>query len=571
MNTIKYISYSYLNESIFTKNNSALADFNGDLVKSLEAQQIHKKLRLFYDNKNFVNAEYLINRKFIYFYYNPPSLEIPSIYDEWLNIQKPTLLFGIGLGYGLKYLLDKSTIPKIYLYERDKALLKIALTLHDFASQILTERLMIVPQEEILSLVDKEIEVILPGPLLFRENKVEFLTVSRMMNSGYLASKRAVIVSGSLFILDCATTLFDRGWDVFEIDPDILTPQMTHYLLDMFNPEIVIKINLLNKIEQYSRKGVVVEWEIDPIAFPIPTVKPDDSEKLFVFTHNPDRVSKYQESGYCHFEYLPLCANPHKFYPKKLDADSKNRFGCDVSFVGSLLFKSQQSFIKKLLDILSKHSCDENKSWGDIHTWITKLISNPPVMSKNMNFVEDLKSLLNDTPLPSQLKKEKFNFLVISSVEEYLAYLWRKQVVSAMVPMGIHIWGTEEWKNEFPHNYRGKADHYLDLPKLYLASKINLDISRIYQPNIVTMRVFDILACGGFVLADRNEALLDLFSEDWDIVCYDTPEEAVDKINYYLNHDSERTTFAERGYNKVVNSHTFENRINYILNMTGLQ
>ena len=152
-----------------------------------------------------------------------------------------------------------------------------------------------------------------------------------------------------------------------------------------------------------------------------------------------------------------------------------------------------------------------------------------------------------------------------------MSYLWRKQVVLALVPMGIHIWGTEEWKHDFPKNYRGRADHYLDLPKLYLASKINLDISRIYQPNIVTMRVFDILACRGFVLADRNDALLELFKEDWDIVCYDTPEEAVDKINYYLNHDSDRTTIAERGYKKVVNSHTFENRINHILSKTGLE
>ncbi|MFQ5771476.1 MAG: glycosyltransferase, partial [bacterium] len=70
---------------------------------------------------------------------------------------------------------------------------------------------------------------------------------------------------------------------------------------------------------------------------------------------------------------------------------------------------------------------------------------------------------------------------------------------------------------------------------------------------------------------DRNEALLELFHEDWDIVCYDTPEEAIDKSKYYLKHESERLAIARRGRQKVVQSHTFEKRINHILNKTGLR
>ncbi len=570
MNVRKYISYSDLKKSVFTKNLKAFACPDGTLIKALEAEQIHNKLRLFYEHKDFVNAEYLTDRKYVPFYRNPPDLEIPPIYDEWLQIQQPTLLFGVGLGYGLKYLLEQSTIPKLFVYERDKSLLKAALILHDFAQQLSEERLVIVPQEDIFTIVDKGIEKTIPGHILFRENKIDYLTLSRMIKTGKISTKRAVIFSGTLFILDCAVTLFDQGWDVFVIDPDIMSTEKTHYLLDRLNPDIVIKINLLNKIEQFSQKRAIVEWEIDPIAFQIPPVESAESQNLFIFTHNPDRVSKYQEKGYSHFEYLPLCANPHKFYPRRLDPEARHQFGCDVSFVGSLMLKSQQSFLPKVLDILKKLSREENESWGNIHDWIINLISNPPVMSKNLNLIEELMSLLNSITPPRLLKKQKIYFLIISSIEEYLAYLWRKQVVLALVPMDIHIWGTKEWKTDFPENYRGSADHYLDLPQLYSASKVNLDISRIYQPNIITMRVFDVLACGGFVLADRNESLFELFIEDWDIVCYDTPEEATDKINYYLNHDSDRQTIAERGYDKVKKSHTFENRINYILNKTGL-
>jgi len=570
MNTRKYISYSDLKDSIFTKNLFALVDSNGPLVMLLEAEQIHDKLRIFNDDKDFANGEYFVNRKFTQFYRDPPKLQIPTFYDEWLDIQKPALLFGIGLGYGLKYLLDKSTIPKLYVYERDKSLLKVALTLNDYASQIVAKRLVIVPQEEIFTLVGKGIEVILPEPLLFRENKVEYLTISRMIKSGNISTRRAVIFSGTLYILDCAVTLYDQGWDVFEIDPDILSTQMTHYLLDVLNPDLLFQINLLYEIEQFSQKRVVVEWEIDPIASPIPPVESSEDRNLFVFTQNPEHIAKYQEMGYSHFEYLSLCANPHKFFPNRLNSDSQKRFGCDVSFGGSLMLETQQTLLTVLLDTLSTLSREENKTWENIHAWITKLISNPPVGSKNLQLIEELENLLKASELPEAVKINESYLVVTAPVAEFLAYLWRKQVVSAIVPFGIHIWGKEEWKNEFAQNYRGKADHYLDLPKIYIASKINLDISRINQPNIVTMRVFDVLACGGFVLADRNETLLELFKEDWDIVCFDTPEEAVDKINYYLNHENDRLTIAQRGYDNVVNSHTFEHRINHILNRTGL-
>ena len=571
MKNRKYFSYSDLKDSNFTKNLFALVNFNETLVKSLEAEPIHQKLRLFYDEREFVNTDCIISRRFAYLYSDPPSIQIPTFYDGWLDIQKPVLLFGIGLGYGLKYLLDKSTIPKLYVYERDKSLLKVALTLNDYASQILTERLVIVPQEEIFTLVGKGIKVILPEPLLFIENQLEYLTISRMIDTGEISSKRAVFFKGTLYILDCATTLFDQGWDVFEIDQAVLGMQKIQQLLDILQPDLVFQINFLNKIEQISTNRVIVVWHIDPIASPIPRVEPSETQNLYIFTHNPEHISTCQELGYTYFEYLPLCAVTHKFFPQKLDSDSQKRFSCDVSFVGSLMSENQHRLLTALFNTLEKLQREDNEAWGKIHDWIIKLISNPPVGSKNLHFIEELQKLLRTHKLPDVVNINESDIYVAAPVEEFLAYLWRKQLISALAPIGIHLWGTEEWKTDFPHNYRGSADHYLDLPKIYIASKINMDISRINQPNIVTMRVFDVLACGGFVLADRNESLLELFKEDWDIVCYDTPGEAVDKINYYLNHESDRMTVAQRGYEKVVKSHTFEHRINHILRRTGLE
>ncbi|MFQ5753984.1 MAG: hypothetical protein ACE5HI_18510, partial [bacterium] len=74
-----YITYSELNNSNIAKNLFALKEFNEPLVEMLKTEEMHNKLRLFYNDLDFLNAEYLINRKFVPFYCNPPNLEISDI------------------------------------------------------------------------------------------------------------------------------------------------------------------------------------------------------------------------------------------------------------------------------------------------------------------------------------------------------------------------------------------------------------------------------------------------------------------------------------------------------------
>ena len=345
---------------------------------------------------------------------------------------------------------------------------------------------------------------------------------------------------------------------------------MTDYFIDSLKPALIFKINLLHEIEQLSGERVVVEWEIDPTASPMLSVKPDECQNLFVFSHNLRRVSEFKRAGYPQVEYLPLCASKQKFSRPAGERNPRRGFECDVSFVGSLMLNNQKRLMASLLETIDAISKTEDAAWLEISKWIRNLIARPPVLTKALNVIEQLQGLLNSYKLSDLIIIKDRLYLVTAIVEEFLGYLWRKQVIEAILPFHPYLWGSREWQHDFPEYYQGYADHYLELPRVYLSSKINLDISRIYQPNIVTMRVFDVLVCGGFILADRCEALLDIFKEDWDIVCYDTPEEAVDKINYYLEHEDLRTVIARRGYFKVMNSHTFEHRINYILTRTGL-
>jgi len=84
----------------------------------------------------------------------------------------------------------------------------------------------------------------------------------------------------------------------------------------------------------------------------------------------------------------------------------------------------------------------------------------------------------------------------------------------------------------------------------------------------VTRRIFEGMSCKKMVITDRiseSKQLDKIFKEDHEIVFYSTKEESLEKINYYLNNDSEREKIAENGYNKVMECFTTNNIVEYVL------
>lgn len=83
----------------------------------------------------------------------------------------------------------------------------------------------------------------------------------------------------------------------------------------------------------------------------------------------------------------------------------------------------------------------------------------------------------------------------------------------------------------------------------------------------ITRRIFEGMACGKMVITDRlSEAthIGDIFTEGEDIVYYDNPEDAIDKIRYYASHDAEREAIAMNGLAKVLEDHTTSARVDQL-------
>ncbi len=73
-------------------------------------------------------------------------------------------------------------------------------------------------------------------------------------------------------------------------------------------------------------------------------------------------------------------------------------------------------------------------------------------------------------------------------------------------------------------------------------------------------RLYELPANGVMQICDRGagNATAELFEEDKEIILYDTMDEAIDKIKYYLKNDKAREKIALAGYERVMKDYKQE-------------
>jgi spore maturation protein CgeB len=73
-------------------------------------------------------------------------------------------------------------------------------------------------------------------------------------------------------------------------------------------------------------------------------------------------------------------------------------------------------------------------------------------------------------------------------------------------------------------------------------------------------RLFQATGMGACLLTDDKQNLGDLFVKDKEILVYRSPEEAIDKANYFLKHPDEIAEIAQAGQARTLKDHTFKQR-----------
>lgn len=111
----------------------------------------------------------------------------------------------------------------------------------------------------------------------------------------------------------------------------------------------------------------------------------------------------------------------------------------------------------------------------------------------------------------------------------------------------------------------GRVDYFKEMPLVFRQSRINLNISRRGIKSGIPLRAFDIMGSRGFLLSNFQADFLDFFVPGEDFVYYESKEDFLEKVDYYLTHEDERQRIAENGYHKVAAGHTYRHRVREIL------
>lgn len=119
-------------------------------------------------------------------------------------------------------------------------------------------------------------------------------------------------------------------------------------------------------------------------------------------------------------------------------------------------------------------------------------------------------------------------------------------------------------KNRYPRSFIGEAA-YTQMSRIYSAARIGFNSSII---NDINMRLFEIMACGCFLLTNRIQynGLEELFKDGEHLVTYADDRQLLRLIDYYLAHESERQRIADAGYAAVIAKHTYFHRLQTMFN-----
>ncbi|MEP9409900.1 MAG: tetratricopeptide repeat protein [Candidatus Brocadia sp.] len=101
-----------------------------------------------------------------------------------------------------------------------------------------------------------------------------------------------------------------------------------------------------------------------------------------------------------------------------------------------------------------------------------------------------------------------------------------------------------------------------DMVKIFNESKIILNVG--IGPTGIQQRVFEAMGCGSFLLTNEIPEESRLFKDRVHLV-YFNDANIEDLAAYYLSHNEEREAIALAGYREVNNGHTFQHRIQMIL------
>lgn len=281
-----------------------------------------------------------------------------------------------------------------------------------------------------------------------------------------------------------------------------------------------------------------------------------------VFIFDREQYASLAALGFQTVHFLPMGVNIARYDSLLPSEHIQNKYSSDISFVGSLYSEPKNQLYEKLNGI-----SDFTKGYLDGIIDVQKKIYGSFLLEELLaaDIIADMQKSYPVVQNEDGFETDKWvyaNYFLARKVTS----LERMDILGLLSEKNQVNLYTKEPTPFLPKVKNcGYIDYYMQMPYVFKCSKINLNISLKSIHSGIPLRIFDIMGCGGFVLTNYQEDLLQFFEPDVDFVYYEDYNDLLQKADYYLSHDEARLQIAKNGYEKVKNEHTYEHRIDYMI------
>lgn len=288
----------------------------------------------------------------------------------------------------------------------------------------------------------------------------------------------------------------------------------------------------------------------------------------YIFIFDRFCYMEFKERG-ANVYYLPLAAAVLRAdevinqWQKNRDKDTPGmddrEYLYDVSFIGSMYRKNSYDEIKDMLpdyvrgyfDALMKMQMEiygENYIDGMLTAEIIDELNKHFRIEKSERSFSDISLIFSTTVLGFK----------IAQLERY------KLLGALSKRFDVNVFTDDENADFVLAHNMGPVRYWDESPVVFHESKINLNFTIRNIRSGIPLRVWDILAAGGFCITNFQPELVLYFKNGEDIVWFEDEDDLVQKVRYYLGHEDERKKIALNGQKKVRQLHNYDVRLQVI-------
>lgn len=286
------------------------------------------------------------------------------------------------------------------------------------------------------------------------------------------------------------------------------------------------------------------------------------NEVNYISVFDKKQYERLKSLGLKHLFYMPLAPETDNFGVVHIGKRDEKKYTCDVSFVGRLynnrgfeeMFDEDgKKYLEEAEKIINEMRCEWRKTTTIFDKASDELINY--MASKQPEETWEAWNVDKRYYCESMKLVRKCNEVERVKILETLQNKF-----------SVRLYTDDSAKKILKNvTVRPWLEYGTEMPKVFYLSKINLNITSRSIESGIPLRVWDIMAVGGFCLTNYQPELEEYFEIGKDLEVYYNLKELEEKIAYYLQHEEQRLRIAINGYKKVRGKHSLKDRMMAVL------